>query len=249
MPDRYNNLATIFYDLDNKEDDILFYLDYAKKQKGEVLELGCGTGRISIPLVEQGIKITAVDYSNNMISRIRQKAKNIKNRNNLKIIRADLRSVNLNKKFNLIIMPFRVFQCLLTVDEQKMALKNIKRHLAKNGLLIFDIYYPNFKILSNIPTKEEIDAQFTFGQKKFIKTHINKKIDLLNQVVTTDIIYYEDINGKKKLISKNNIKMRYSFKFEIEHLLELSGFKIKKLLSDYKSKKFIVGKEIIFVCR
>lgn len=248
MKDRYNKTATILYDINNKKDDILFYLKHAKKIGGEVLELGCGTGRISIPLVEYGFKVTAVDSSQNMIRALKEKTNNLKIKKNLEIIKGNLTEIRISKKFNLIIMPFRVFQCLLSVDEQQKALLNIKHHLIPNGLLIFDIYYPNFKILSNIPSQEEIDGEFIFRNKRIIKSHINGSIDTLNQVMTTDIMYSEYFQGKKIIISKNTIKMRYSFKFEIEHLLKLNGFFIKQLLSDYKSRKFVVGREMIFVC-
>lgn len=248
MKDRYNKTATILYDINNKKDDILFYLNYAKKLGSEVLELGCGTGRVSIFLANHGIKVTAVDSSQNMIKALKEKTKNLKNKKDIEIIKGNLTKVRLNKKFNLIIMPFRVFQCLLSVEEQQKALLNIERHLSPNGLLIFDIYYPNFKILSNIPSQEEIDGEFIFRNKRIIKSHINRSINTLNQVMTTDIIYSEYFQGKKKIISKNTIKMRYSFKFEIEHLLKLNGFSVKQLLSDYKSKKFAVGREMIFVC-
>lgn len=248
MKDRYNKLATILYDINNKKDDILFYLNYAKKLGGEVLELGCGTGRVSIPLVEYGIKVTAIDLSQNMIRVLKEKTKNLENKENLKVVQANLTKIKLNKKFNLVIMPFRVFQCLLGVDEQQKALCNIKRHLTPNGLLIFDIYYPNFKILSDIPSREKIDFKYIFRNKHIVKSHINRNIDILNQIVTTDIIYYEYFQGKKKIVSKNTIKMRYSFIFEVIHLLKLNGFYIKQLLSDYKSKGFVVGGEMIFVC-
>src|SRR3989338_8696537 len=157
MKDEYNKIEAILYDLSskNKKDDILFYLRYAKAAGGEVLELGCGTGRVSIPLIEQGVKVTAIDSSQNMIRVLREKVRNLENRKYIKIIRGDLTKIKLNKKFNLIIMPFRVFQCLSNVNEQQEALSNIKRHLTPNGLLIFDIYYPNLKILSNIPSQEE----------------------------------------------------------------------------------------------
>lgn len=248
MKDRYNKTAAILYDVNNKKDDILFYLKHAKKLGGEILELGCGTGRASIPLVERGIKVTAVDSSQNMIKILKEKAENLKNKKDIEIIKGNLTEIRLSKKFNLIIMPFRVFQCLLSVDEQQKALFNIKHHLSPNGLLIFDIYYPNFKILSNIPSQEEIDGEFIFRNKRIIKSHVNRSIDTLNQVMTTDIIYSKYFQGKKKIISKNTIKMRYSFRFEIEHLLKLSGFYIKQLLSDYKSKKFIADREMIFMC-
>ena len=250
MKDEYNKIEAILYDLSskNKKDDILFYLKYAKASGGEVLELGCGTGRVSIPLIEQGFKVTAIDSSQNMIRVLREKVRNLENRKYIKIIRGDLTKIKLNKKFNLIIMPFRVFQCLSNVNEQQEALSNIKRHLTPNGLLIFDIYYPNLKILSNIPSQEEIDCEFILRNKRIVKSHVNRGIDISNQTVTTDIIYYECFRGKKKIISRNAVKTRYSFRFEVEHLLKLNGFFIKQLLSDYKSQKFVVGKEMVFVC-
>ena len=63
-----------FYLFLNKYDDVSFYREYAGKQNGEILELGCGTGRITLPLIETGLKVTAIDSSINMINRIKAKS-------------------------------------------------------------------------------------------------------------------------------------------------------------------------------
>ncbi|MFA5781871.1 MAG: class I SAM-dependent methyltransferase [Bacteroidales bacterium] len=248
MKDRYNKISSVTYDIGEKQDDLDFYLRYAKKLGGEVLELGCGTGRVCIYLARNGIKVTAVDYSSNMIARLKEKVKRLGAVRNLDILEDDLTTVKLNKKFNLIILPFRVFQCLLTSGEQVKALQNIKKHLTNKGVFIFDIYWPNLKILTDMPSKEIVDAKFLIDGKIITKTHVNKNIDVLNQVTETKIIYYESLKGIKKVLSSNTIKMRYAFKNEVEYLLNLQGFKVKNLFSDYEDKKFTPNKDMIFVC-
>lgn len=248
MNDRYTKLAARFYDLGERKDDIPFILKYAKKVDGEILELGCGTGRVTIPLLRRGYKVTAVDSSRNMIQRINQKTHSLPVRERLQIMHGDITNINLKKRYKLILMPYRVFQCFLTVVEQKKALLNVRRHLSANGLFIFDQYFPNLSILSQIPSAEMVDARYKIGKTTVIKTHQAIKHDELNQVVTTRLRYYLSDKNRKHLITQNTFPMRYSFKAETEHLLQICGFNVKNVYSDFRSTKFTANKEMIFVC-
>ncbi|MHB1483071.1 MAG: class I SAM-dependent methyltransferase [Saccharofermentanales bacterium] len=69
MDNLLRNTARLF-DIDNRDNlysDLPFYLDYAKAQKGEVLELGCGTGRVALTLAREGLKVTGLDLSDEML--------------------------------------------------------------------------------------------------------------------------------------------------------------------------------------
>ena len=104
MENLYLNTAKL-YDADNRavfSADIPFYLDRAKELGDKTLELACGTGRITIPLAEEGINIWGLDYSRSM----------------LEVLKAKLNKVS--EKFKLIFIPFRSFQSL-EIDKQAQA--------------------------------------------------------------------------------------------------------------------------------
>ena len=70
------------YDLDQRnitKDDIPFYLEYASKLHGSILELACGTGRVTIPLANEGYNIWGIDLSKEMLDQLKVKMENLSN--------------------------------------------------------------------------------------------------------------------------------------------------------------------------
>ena len=111
---QHNNLLRDgrHYDLLNKKviDDIPFYIHQVNKYGDPMLELACGTGRVTIPLAESGINITGVDISESMLSHAQAKTK--EKEVDIEWIKADCRNFHLNKKFNLIVFPFNTIAIL-----------------------------------------------------------------------------------------------------------------------------------------
>ena len=104
------------YDVDNRDivqDDIPFYLEYAKQQQGEILELGCGTGRVALVLGEAGFRITGLDLSTQMLDVFRSKlTMKPELTDKITLIHGNMAGFNFDRKFALITAPFRAFQCL-----------------------------------------------------------------------------------------------------------------------------------------
>ncbi|RLG61466.1 hypothetical protein DRN84_03510 [Candidatus Geothermarchaeota archaeon] len=121
-------------------DDIEFYKNEAKKIDGKLLEIGCGTGRVYLELLKEGIDIYRIDSSYKMLEKLREKAR----KPNLipKVYQADMRNFKLEQSFKLII-TFRMFLHNLTIEDQLSALKCCKEHLTRNGKLILNFFNPN----------------------------------------------------------------------------------------------------------
>jgi len=121
--------------------DADFYLREAANARGSVLEIGCGTGRIMLKLLEAGIDIAGIDASEKMLDILREKAE--KKGLNPDVYRSDMLDFSLDKKFRLIILPYRTFLHLKNAEERKKALLNFKKHLEKGGRLILHLYNPS----------------------------------------------------------------------------------------------------------
>jgi precorrin-6B methylase 2 len=115
--------------------DIYFWLKMANLYKDEILEFGCGTGRISLILAKHNFKITAVDSAEKFIHKLIQK----NNHKNLTPLVGDMTTFQSEKRFNLIMFPYSTFQYLLTKDQQIKCLLNAKSLLTENGRIILDI--------------------------------------------------------------------------------------------------------------
>lgn len=177
------------YDFDNRDnltDDIEFYKEYALKLDGEVLELGCGTGRVSLRLAEAGFEITGLDLSDTMLEIFRKKLKDNPYKDNITLVKGSMAEFDLIKKFQLIIAPFRAFQCLTNENDIISSLNCIREHLSDEGLFILNVFRP-YKELDETWCYDEIiqwEANDESGNK-IVKKHWGDKIDTLNQIISS----------------------------------------------------------------
>ena len=170
-----------------KEDlvDRDFYLNLANEYGGSVLEFGCGTGRITLPLARQGVDVTGMDASHSMLEVLRAKlAKEPAGvRRRTRVVEGDFRTHYLGDQFSLVIIPFRPMQHMYTTEDQLAALQNAGRHLADGGILAFDVFNPNFdKILSGVG-EEYLDLEWPAqdGTDRMVRRYFVKdEIDLIN---------------------------------------------------------------------
>src|SRR6266508_3521831 len=120
--------------------DVAFYVEEAARTGGPVLELGCGTGRILLPLARAGHTVHGLDSSRHMLARCREKvaAEPAPVRGRITLHEGDVRAFDLGQGavFPLVIAPFRVFQHMITIDDQLACLAAVARHLAPGGRFI-----------------------------------------------------------------------------------------------------------------
>ena len=148
--------------------DIPFYVDLAKQSGGPVLEIACGTGRILLRIAREGIEIHGVDNSASMLGVLRaQVAREPRAvRERLTVHEGDMRNFRLEKKFPLVIIPFRPLQHMYTVQEQVDALTTAAFHLEEEGKLAFDVFFPNFEAIPANIGKEILDLEWTEDSKR-----------------------------------------------------------------------------------
>ena len=244
----YPDFIAEFYDFiyhqvrDDVDND--FYLNRIKEVKGRVLEAGSGTGRLFIQSLKSGADIYGIDISPSMLNILRSK---LRKEDLHRISLQSITDFRFDWQFNLIIAPFRVFMHLLKKEDQIKALKNVRRHLARGGKFIFDVFVPDLKSLINgMDNKTDFEGEYESGKK--IKRIVTTRPDLINQIIDVTFRYEWDRDGK--LISKEwKTPMRFFFRYELEHLLERAGFKSYTILGDFEGNLINKdSKEFIMVC-
>ena len=223
--------------------DIAFYVEEATRVNGQILELGCGSGRVLIPTAKAGATIVGIDGSARMLERcaasLEREPQNVRSR--VTLIHADMRDFDLGRTFALITIPFRPFQHLLTVEDQIACLTSVRRHLAEDGRFIFDLFNPSLELLVNTELGVEIETEPPFSIADGRRVQRRSKIlrhDRLSQVTDHELIYY--ITGPDGHVERvvHSFSMRNSFKFEIEHLLIRLGFAIEQVYADFDRTPF-----------
>ena len=122
---KYNGLEAELYDLFRGSDDfdeIGYYVDLALNKGGDCLDVGCGTGRVLIPIAQQGVEITGLDNSTAMLNECRKRLSNEGIKADL--IEQDMTSFNCGRNFDSIIIPGGSFQLLDERDDALAALRN-----------------------------------------------------------------------------------------------------------------------------
>ena len=214
------------------KEDIEFYKKEAKKVNGKVLEIACGTGRIYLELLKEGIDAYGVDISQGMLNVLKEKTKKLGLKP--KVYRADCKNFELKHKFSLIIFPFSSFLINLTTDDQIKTLKNIKEHLLPNGKFILDFFLPNPEFIVKNYGKE-IKKIIKTKECKFVSINKSYFIDEPDQIVEFTGTLIKDSN----VIWRDKIRIAFIYKREFELLLRSVGFKNWKVYGDsyYKTLK------------
>lgn len=254
MPNLYLNTAFL-YDFDNRDivkSDIPFYLEYAARYSGNILELACGTGRVALELAKKGYKILGLDLSESMLEQFRLKLKHQPEavQNNVRLARCDMSEFQLDQEFTLIIIPFRAFQSLVTEASQRNCLKCVYRHLSDDGVFIINVFRPYGPMDERWIYPEMVQWEVVDEKtgNKIIKKHRGPKIDVMNQIIYPEMIYQViEPDGKTTEIIEP-LELKYYYYDQLKSLLESEGFEIREEYGYYDKTDINDGNELIFVC-
>ncbi len=234
--------------------DIDFFIDYSKKGDGPTLELGCGTGRVLIPSALAGCRMTGLDLSLNMLRECHRKLEEQppELQERVKLIQGNMASFNTGETYSLVTVPFRAFQLMIDTEQHKSCLANVHRHLEDGGLLIIDVFQPNFARLipdskyaaeiEDLPEKRLPDGRIIRRTNRTVAFHPDLQY---NEIEMAHYITHPD-GREERLVEL--FRMHYFFRYEMEHLLELGGFKVVDLFGDFERSAFTAeSPEMIFV--
>lgn len=244
-----------YYDLTQRglSGDVDFYLDQAIQAGGKVLELGCGTGRISIPMAQAGIDVTGLDLSQEMLEKAKQKASESGVADSLHLIQGDMRQFDLEQTFSLIMIPYRSFLHLLHIQEQMKALSCIRKHLAPGGKFVMNVFVPKISHFYEENEKMSLRGTYRLEEGEEVAMWDYTRYDHFQQLCEVTRIY--ERSDAKGLVTERvtgRFNLRYIFPAELHHLFRLNGFKVtqrygtfSKTAFDASSNEMIVVAEVI----
>ncbi len=230
----YDSFIADYYDespvMRGRVQDVTFYRDAAREFGDPVLELGCGTGRVTMALAEAGKRVTGLDLSERMLERAVKKraALRVEARERLHLVQGNMTGFDLGEKFRLVIIPFRPFQHLLEVHEQMNCLECVRKHLAPGGRLILDVFQTDAERMHDpVHMRETLVTEYNTADGRQVK--ISERVAAFHraeQINDVEMIFSIKHAGGREERLVFAWPLRYFFRYEVEHLLARCGFKV-----------------------
>jgi len=235
--------------------DAPFYFDLAKEIGGPVLEIGCGSGRVLLPIARAGIEIHGVDNSAPMLGVLRDNLAREAEvaRSRVTLHAGDMREFRLNLMFPLVTIPFRPMQHMHTVTDQVRALTTAAAHVADGGILAFDVFYPKFEVLLLGIGEERLEAEWSppSEPETVIRRYFRKEaVDKINQTFTLTFIFRTHRGGHLTKEENETLTMSYYTYPQLRALFLLTGLEpVAEYGSFAKAPLDNSAQEMIFLLR
>jgi SAM-dependent methyltransferase len=229
----YDSVAEI-YDLYVTADyDVSFFLCEAAKAAGPVLELTAGTGRISLPLLEAGVRLTCVDGSRGMLGVLSRKLK--EHGLNAEVLCGDVCRLQLPASFHLAIMPFQSFMEIVGEGRQRQALSAVSACLTPGGRFICTLHNPLVR-RSQVDGVLRIVGQFPIEDGTLVVSGIEQG----GYPVVARQQFFEFFGKDGHLRSNQLLAMEFAFveKRQFESMAQDAGFRVLNLFGDYDRSPF-----------
>ena len=230
----YDSFIADYYDesplVRERTQDVTFYLEAAHDLGDPILELGCGTGRITMALARSGKRVTGLDLSGKMLEHAAKKQAGLRaeERQRVQLVRGDMTRFALAEQFRLVIIPFRPFQHLLEVRQQTDCLDCVRRHLARGGRLILDVFQTAAERMHDpVHMRETPIASYRASDGREVR--ISERIAAFHRAAQqndVEMIYsvtHPDGRQERLVFAW---PLRYFFRYEVEHLLARCGFSV-----------------------
>lgn len=240
----YDILAP-FYDAVHADvrEDIEFILEMAHAQAGDVLDLGCGTGRLTIPLAQAGFAVTGIDNEQAMLATAAQKLKAAGLENSVKLVSADMVSLSLpDQAFSLALVTQNTIMHLSDI-QMRAAMRAVRKHLAKGGVLLVDAANP--LQIGSAPDQPNftLERRLKRDDSTEVLQYARWINDRENQFVAVDWRYVADDGN----VVHASTKYYYYYPHTLQMLMNDSGLEWQAVYGDYQAGKFTEGSERLII--
>ncbi|MGB4862924.1 MAG: class I SAM-dependent methyltransferase [Tepidiformaceae bacterium] len=238
------------------EGDVEFYTELALASGRSALELGCGTGRLLIPLARAGVSVTGLDLAQPMLAvaaeRIAKEPPALQKR--ITLVEGNMVEFALARRFDLAFIAFRSFMFLTEPADQRRCLECIHAHLEPGGRLAIDIFDPRLDLLT--PTQPVDDWTSLGGARhpvsnNMVEVHVADRSNDTVAQVFEEIWRFTELDDAGEVLRQEEevLRMRWTYRHEMRYLLELCGFTVEAEYSDYDKSPPAYGLEQIWVAR
>lgn len=224
-----------FYDWENAQTvsrrDVAFWQRLAAAADGPVLELGCGTGRITVPVARTGVQVTGVDRSMPMLARASRKLRRASLTGAAHLIRGDIRHLPFKRgRFPLVMAPYGILQSLTREADLTATLDSVARVIPKGGRFGIDL-------VPDLPRWSEYAAKKTMSGRMGRHTQIS-----LVESVTQDRARGLTIFDQRYVTTRDGVRRQHLFSLTFRTLsirqmanrLQRAGFEVDAALGDYQ---------------
>lgn len=236
-PDLYDALLPV------SENQLDFYLSLARRHPGAVLELGCGSGQLIVPIAANATPAVGLDHSPQMLmaARARADAAGVQ----VELVEGDMREFELGQKFSLIFIARNSLLHLSEQNEFAALFRAVRRHLAPHGVLAFDIFKPNIGM-----------AALSGSERVAVMRKASPLHGELTVEATNDYDPLSQVNRATWFISTTEqrdawvapLHLRWIFPQELCALLAVNGFGLARRDGDYSGGDF-TGESRLQVCQ
>ena len=230
-----------FYDWENARTlgrrDVAFWQRIAAEAGGEVLELGCGTGRITIPLAKHDIDVVGVDRSGPMLERAARRARQVRIPDPQSLIpafvRADIRALPFKRgRFDMVLAPYGILQSLVRERDLADTLASVARVIKRGGTFGIDLVpdVPNWREYRN---KVQLRGAAAGGRKLTLIESVRQD---RRRRLTTFTQRYLERRGGRTATHAFELTFRTLTVRQMSARLERAGFSVENVLGDYRGR-------------
>jgi ubiquinone/menaquinone biosynthesis C-methylase UbiE len=227
-----------FYDWENARTlgkrDVPFWRHLALQAGGPVLELGCGTGRVSLPLGRAGVRLVGIDRSERMLARARLRTRRQRLSHTIKLIRGDIRFAPFaSPTFAMVMAPYGILQSLLRERDLMATLQEVRRVLEPGGTF-------GIELVADLPSWKEYKRRLSLkGWRAGRGAHVTL-VETVRQDPARHLTVFEqeftERRGRTSRVHRFALTFRTLSVPQMVRRLEKSGFEITALLGDYRGK-------------
>lgn len=218
------------------DDDIELYLALAEELDGPILELGCGTGRVLIPLAEAGGQVTGIDLSPVMLQRAESALALLEDADGVHLAQIDMRKADEapGGPFALAIYSLNGLMHLETQDDQIASLRAVAQSLADGGSVLIDLMNPAPDYLERMAGSTVLEWTSYGGDGSTIQKWAHRDVDIHAQTIETRLWY--DLTSPTGGLSRlhTGFTLRYLHLPELTLMLREAGFEAPVSYGSYR---------------
>ena len=233
-------------DLD-RSPHLAFYTRLVTSRTQSLLDLGCGTGSITLALaaaMPPGARVTGVDLAPKMIEIARRRAPQHE------WVVGDICDPPVAGKFDLIVICFHTLQMLLTDAQLHQAFRSIAAYLAPAGRFAFDIYQPNLAWLNSVDPAPSVARQYIDSTGRGIDVvEANSRYDSSTAILSGEWTLRDSATGRPIEIEPIVQRVRQYFPADIDQALAQSGMRWTDRFGELDRQPFTLqSKRQVYIC-